>query len=89
MLRWWPVDAGRVFRAAGDVGRASPDRRRQQREGGFLIGSAAVSEAPVVVACLDDIAMVGDAVEQRGGNLGIAEHGGLWSASRKVVQYLS
>ena len=33
-------------------------------------------EAPAVVAGLDDIAMVGDAVEQRGGHLGIAEHGG-------------
>lgn len=64
MLRWWAFDAGRGFRAADGVGRAWPDRRRQQREGGFLIGLAAVLEAPAVVAGLDDIAMVGDAVEQ-------------------------
>jgi hypothetical protein len=33
-------------------------------------------EAPAVVAGLDDIAMVGQAVEQRGGHLDIAEHAG-------------
>lgn len=32
-------------------------------------------EAPAVVAGLDDIAMVGDVVEQRGGHLGITEDG--------------
>jgi len=37
--------------------------------------SAAVLEAPAVVAGLDDIAMVRDAVEQRGGHLGVTEHG--------------
>jgi len=31
----------------------------------------AAFEAPTVVAGLDDIAMVGQAVEQRGGHLGI------------------
>jgi hypothetical protein len=33
-------------------------------------------EAPTVVAGLDDIAMVGQAVEQRSGHLSIAEHAG-------------
>ena len=33
-------------------------------------------EAPAVVAGLDDIAMVRDAVEQRGGHFRIAEDGG-------------
>ena len=33
-------------------------------------------EAPAVVAALNDIAIVGQAVEQRGGHLGIAEHAG-------------
>ena len=33
-------------------------------------------EAPAVVAGLDDIAMVSQAVEQRGGHLGVAEHAG-------------
>jgi hypothetical protein len=32
-----------------------------------------VLEAPAVVASLDDIAMVSDAVEQRSGHLGITE----------------
>ena len=32
-------------------------------------------EAPAVVAGLDDVAVVGDAVEQGRGHLGIAEHG--------------
>ena len=36
----------------------------------------AAFEAPTVVAGLNDIAMVGQAVEQRGGHLGIAEHAG-------------
>ena len=36
----------------------------------------AAFEAPTVVAGLNDIALVGQAVEQRGGHLGIAEHAG-------------
>jgi len=39
-------------------------------------GSGAVLEAPAVVAGLDDLAMVREAVEQRRGHLGVAEHGG-------------
>ena len=35
----------------------------------------AALEAPTVVAGLDDVAVVGQAVEQRGGHLGVAEHG--------------
>jgi hypothetical protein len=34
----------------------------------------AAFEAPTVVAGLDDVAMVGQAVEKRGGHLGVAEH---------------
>jgi hypothetical protein len=41
----------------------------------------AAFEAPTVVAGLDDIAMVGQAVEQRGGHLGIAEHAGPFAES--------
>jgi hypothetical protein len=33
-------------------------------------------EAPTVVAGLDDVAMVGQAVEQRSSHLGVAEHAG-------------
>ena len=35
--------------------------------------SGAVLEAPALVAGLDDVAVMGEAVEQRGGHLGIAE----------------
>ena len=38
-------------------------------------GSGAVLEAPGVVACLDDLAVVCEPVEQRGGHLGVAEDG--------------
>ena len=36
----------------------------------------AAFEAPVVIAGLYDVAMVGQAVEKRGGHLGVAEHAG-------------
>lgn len=35
------------------------------------MGSVPVFEPPAVVACLDDVAMVGDAIEERGGHLGV------------------
>ena len=38
-------------------------------------GSGAVLESPALVAGLDDLAVVGQAVEQRGGHLGVAEDG--------------
>ena len=34
---------------------------------------AAVTEPPAVVAGLDDVAVVGETVEQRGGHLGVTE----------------
>src|SRR3546814_13956405 len=45
--------------------------------------SAAVFEAPAVIAGLDDIAMMSDAIEERGGHLGIAEHG--WPLPEREV----
>lgn len=39
-------------------------------------GSAAVFGAPAVIAGLYDVAMMRDAIHERGGHLGIAEHGG-------------
>ena len=36
----------------------------------------AAFESPAIVARLDDVAMVSQAVEQRGRHLGIAEHAG-------------
>ena len=39
----------------------------------MIVGS--VLEAPAVVAGLDDVAVVGQPIEQRGGHLGVAEHG--------------
>jgi len=38
-------------------------------------GSVSVLEAPAVIAGLDDVAMMGDAIEESGGHFGIAEHG--------------
>ena len=40
----------------------------------FLWASGAGLEAPVFVAGLDDVAVVGEAVEERGGHLRIAEN---------------
>jgi hypothetical protein len=37
-----------------------------------IVGSAL--EAPTVVAGFDDVAVVGQPIEQRGGHLGVAEH---------------
>jgi hypothetical protein len=37
-------------------------------------GSGAVFEAPALVACLDDVAVVSEAIEQRCGHLGIAKN---------------
>ena len=36
--------------------------------------SGAVFEAPGLVACFDDLAVMGEAVQERGGHLGIAKH---------------
>ena len=41
--------------------------------------SGAVLEAPAIVSSLDDVAMVGKAIEQRRGHLGIAEHARLFA----------
>ena len=41
---------------------------------GRASGSGAVLEAPALVAGLDDVAMVGETVEQGHGHLGVAEH---------------
>ena len=35
---------------------------------------AAALEAPAVIASLDDVAVMGQAIEQRGRHLGVAEH---------------
>ena len=39
----------------------------------------AALEAPAVVAGFDDLAVVGQPIEQRGGRLGVAEHAGPFS----------
>jgi hypothetical protein len=39
-------------------------------------GSAAVGEAPALVAGLDDVAVMGQAIQQGGGHLGVAEDRG-------------
>ena len=43
--------------------------------GGETDGSGAVLEAPALVAGLDDVAVMGEAIEQGRGHLGIAEDG--------------
>ena len=40
----------------------------------FAGRSGSVLESPAFVAGLDDVAVVGETVEQRGGHLGVAEH---------------
>ncbi len=41
----------------------------------FFVLAGSVFEAPAFVAGLDNAAMMGQAVEQRGGHLGVAEDG--------------
>ena len=47
-----------------------------------VLASGAVLEAPALVAGLDDFAMVGEPVEQRGRHLGVAEHDGPYSQGK-------
>jgi hypothetical protein len=42
----------------------------------------AAFESPAVVAGLDDVAVMGQAVEQCGGHLGVAEHAGPFAESK-------
>ena len=56
---WGPLLAHRGSRAAGEAG----------------AGSGAVLEAPALVAGLDDLAVVGETIEQGCGHLGVAEDG--------------
>src|SRR3546814_6225200 len=64
-------------RKRGPPSRHPPERRprwhrhrhRQRRR------SASVLEPPAVVAGLDDVAVMGEPIEQRGRHLGVAEHG--------------
>jgi hypothetical protein len=45
------------------------------------VSSGAVLEAPTLIAGLDDVAVVSEAIEQRGGHLRIAEHAGPFAES--------
>ena len=36
--------------------------------------SGSAFESPAIVACLDDVAVVSEAIEQRGGHLGVAKY---------------
>ena len=75
MDRLWVVNDTPVSAAQAKLGGvAQPDRVR-------MIGLSALAlraalEAPGFVSGLDDLAMLGQAIEQRGGHLGIAEDGG-------------
>ena len=60
---------------ANDRARAKLTHRGNRAAGTAGGGSGAVLEAPALVAGLDDLAMMGETVEQRGGHLGVAEDG--------------
>ena len=67
---WQPVDSPR-FRGV---------KRRRRRTGNRVAGTAGVRsgsvlEAPALVVGVDDLAVVGQAVEQRRGHLGVAQDG--------------
>ena len=47
-----------------------------KQSGPFPKRSTSVIEAPAIVAGLDDVAMVGQAIKQSGGHLGASEHRG-------------
>ena len=55
--------------------------RGKRAAGTACAGSGAVLEAPALVAGLDDLAMVGQAIEQGCGHLGVAEDGGPFAES--------
>jgi hypothetical protein len=50
-----------------------------------MLGSGSVLEAPAVVAGLDDVAVMGEPVEQRGRHLGVTKHGRPFGKARLVV----
>jgi hypothetical protein len=54
-----------------DHARGAESRRNQP-----ALGSGSVFEAPAIVACLDDIAVMGEPIEQCSGHLGITEDAG-------------
>lgn len=62
-----------VARSRHPPERHCPSRRR----------SASVLKPPALVACLDDVAVMGEPIEQRRRHLGVAEHGGPF-AERQV-----
>ena len=47
--------------------------------------SGAVLEAPAFVTGFDDVAVVGEPIEEGGGHLGVAEHGGPLAEGEIVV----
>jgi transposase len=67
-----------VWCADARCGRPARSRRRRggrpQRVGVCRAGSGAVLEPPAAVAGLDDVAVIRQAIEQRGRHLGVAEH---------------
>lgn len=81
-----PRPAPRAATSAGGDGRGRSlwTHRVNRRDGGPGEGfSASVLEAPAVVAGFDDVAMVGNAVEQRGRHLGVTEDG--WPLAKGEV----
>ena len=52
---------------------------------GQCLGLGVVFEAPAFVSGIDDVAMMGQAVEQSGGHFGIAEDAGPFASSNSSV----
>ena len=65
----------RAFGAAGDGARVGGSCGPTWASGrpGRLALSGSVLEAPGIVAGLDDLAVMGQAIEERGGHLGVSE----------------
>ena len=70
-----PPDGGN----APDAPELSVAQAGQARFWAWRVWSGAVFEAPALVAGLDDVAVVGEPVEERGGHLGVAEDAGPFS----------
>ena len=72
-----PQPSPRAATSAGGDGRGRWlwTHRVNRRQGVWGEDLAAVPEPPALIAGFNDVAMVSERVEQRGGHLGVAEHG--------------
>lgn len=71
-----PLERRTVFSGSARLVGAGRDRGDEVSAGGAIV---AAFEAPVVVAGLKEVTVMGQPVEQRGCHLGVAEHAGPFS----------